>query len=179
MIENKSKARNELVLVDKEDNPVGKASKKEAHESPMLHRAFSVFLYNGKKMLIQQRAFHKYHSGGLWANTCCSHPSDTMEIAEDAKERLFEETGIDCPVEEIFSFVYEHKFMENLYEHEYDHVMIGQFSGDFELNPQEVAAMKWIDFDTLTKEMVQTPKKFAPWFLIAAPKVMAHITACR
>ncbi|WP_312652028.1 isopentenyl-diphosphate Delta-isomerase [Aminipila sp.] len=167
--------RNEVLLVDCSNMPIGKATKLEAHRSPLLHRAFSIFLYHEDKLLIQQRAFDKYHSGGLWANTCCSHPGDNMGITSDAEERLFEETGIKCKVKEIFCFEYEHKFDENLYEHEYDHVMIGEYNGDFVLNPEEVEDMRWATFSELEKELSEHPEKFAPWFIIAAPRVMEYL----
>lgn len=169
--------RNQVLLVDEKDNIIGKALKTNAHKSPMLHRAFSIFLYHEGKLLIQQRAFHKYHSGGLWANTCCSHPVDNLWINEDAKARLLEETGISCDVEEIFSFVYNHKFKEDLYEHEYDHVFIGEYDGPFTPNPDEVEKMEWISFEEVERRMEETPEVFAPWFLIAAPRVIEYLRA--
>lgn len=172
---NKNIDRSKVLLVDENDMIIGKMSKNEAHQSPMLHRAFSIFLYNDGKLLIQQRALHKYHSGGLWANTCCSHPVDNLWIKEDAEARLVEETGISCPVEEIFSFVYKHKFHDDLYEHEYDHVFIGKYDGEFKINPEEVADMRWVEFNEIEKEMKEQPEKFAPWFLIAAPRVIEYI----
>lgn len=167
--------RNQVILVDREDQPVGWAEKAEAHRNPLLHRAFSIFLYHEDKLLIQQRAFHKYHSGGLWANTCCSHPAGELDLIDDAEERLYEETGIRCPVREIFAFEYEHQFAEDLYEHEYDHVMVGEFQGQFKINPEEVEAMRWISFSDLELELAQDSGTFAPWFLIAAPQVLAYL----
>ncbi len=175
MIKKNKIVRNEVILVDHGDKPVGKASKTEAHRKPLLHRAFSIFLYHEDRLLIQQRAFDKYHSGGLWANTCCSHPGDELEITKDAEQRLFDETGIQCSVKEIFCFEYEHQFDEALYEHEYDHVMVGDFDGDFQPNPAEVEVMRWITFSELEKEMAEEPQKFAPWFVIAAPKVVEYL----
>lgn len=175
MTKREARLRNEVLLVDSCDMPIGKATKLEAHRSPLLHRAFSIFLYHEDKLLIQKRAFDKYHSGGLWANTCCSHPGDNMGITSDAEERLFEETGIRCKVKEIFCFEYEHKFDENLYEHEYDHVMIGEYKGDFVLNPEEVEDMRWVSFSQIEKELKEQPKIFAPWFVIAAPRVMEYL----
>lgn len=175
MIEKKDIQRNEVILVDNNDNPIGKATKIEAHSSPLLHRAFSIFLYQEDKLLIQQRAFHKYHSGGLWANTCCSHPVDNLGITLDAEQRLFEETGIKCKVKEVFCFKYKHKFRENLYENEYDHVMVGEFNGKFNLNPDEVEDMRWITFSEVEKELSEKPEIFAPWFVIAAPRVIEYL----
>lgn len=176
---NKNILRNEVILVDSNDNPIGKATKSEAHKKPLLHRAFSIFLYHEDKLLIQQRAFHKYHSGGLWANTCCSHPVENLGITLDAEQRLFEETGIKCKVEEIFCFEYEHQFQEDLYEHEYDHVMIGDYVGEFKLNPDEVADMRWITFSEIEKKLEDQPKKFAPWFIIVAPRVIEYIKSMK
>lgn len=173
--EGKKIDRSQVLTVDKNDKIIGKMSKIQAHQAPVLHRAFSIFLYHGENLLIQQRALHKYHSGGLWANTCCSHPVDNLWIKYDAEARLVEETGISCDVEEIFSFVYNYKFHDDLYEHEYDHVFIGDYVGEFKINPEEVEDMRWISFEAVEKEMAETPQKFAPWFLIAAPRVIEHI----
>ncbi|MBN7773365.1 isopentenyl-diphosphate Delta-isomerase [Clostridium aminobutyricum] len=175
-MENKNAVeRNEVILVDSQDRPIGKADKMEAHRSPIRHRAFSIFLYHEAKLLLQQRAFHKYHAGGLWANTCCSHPGEEMDLLEDAKERLFEETGIRCDLKEVFSFEYEHQFEENLYEHEYDHVLIGEYNGTWNHNPEEVAAMRWISFEEVEKEVAEAPEKFVPWFKIILHRVLNEI----
>ena len=154
---------NDLIKVDIFDNPIGYISKQKAHEKPVLHRAFSVFLYHDNKMLIQQRAFNKYHSGGLWANTCCSHPR-TSNILDDASNRLKEELGITLQsnkLKEVFNFTYLTEFNANLYE--------------YDINPEEVNDLKWVDIDILAKDLVLTPKKYASWFLICAPKVISYI----
>ncbi|MFV0516754.1 MAG: isopentenyl-diphosphate Delta-isomerase [Aminipila sp.] len=180
MKENKTIDRKSVILVDENDKAIGIASKEEAHKRPLLHRAFSIFLYDGDKMLLQQRAFHKYHSGGLWANACCSHPGDNLCITRDAEERLYAETGIECGVQEIFSFVYNYQFNVDLFEHEYDHVMIGEYKNgqksEIKPNPDEVASIRWVSFTQLQKELKETPEKFAPWFNIAAPKVIEYLT---
>jgi isopentenyl-diphosphate delta-isomerase len=165
----------EIILVDVNDRPVGTATKEDAHRRGDLHRAFSVFLYCGDRLLIQQRAFHKYHSGGLWANTCCSHPRPGEELEEAVSRRLKEEAGIECEVKEIFSFVYKHRFAEDLYEHEYDHVFLGEYCGDPVPNPEEIEAFRWIFFGDLKRELAEEPEKFAPWFVIAAPRVLRVI----
>lgn len=166
---------NNLIKVDIFDKPIGTISKEKAHEKPILHRAFSVFLYYGNKMLIQQRAYNKYHSGGLWANTCCSHPR-TNNIIEDAKIRLKEEVGITSPtLKEIFTFTYLSKYADNLYEYEYDHVIVGEFNGNYKVNKEEVESLKWIDVDELATDMTNNPTKYATWFIIAAPKVINYI----
>lgn len=164
-----------IILVNIKDEPVGYATKEEAHRTGALHRAFSVFLYNGTKLLIQQRAANKYHSPGLWANTCCSHPRKG-ELLEDAvKRRLMEEAGIACPAEEVFSFVYKHKFNDELYEHEFDHVFLGEYEGEPVINPEEVQAFKWIDIEELKCDLEREPDKYASWFKIAAPRVIELI----
>lgn len=167
--------RNQVILVDNNDHAIGVASKEAAHKEPLLHRAFSVFLYHDKQMLIQRRAFDKYHSGGLWANTCCSHPKNGETIMEAAKSRLQEEAGIICSLKPLFEFIYMHQFEDDLYEHEYDHVFIGEYFGDFRPDPEEISEMKWISFSELEKEIKENPNQFAPWFLIAVPKVIAEI----
>ena len=130
--------RNTVVLVDLNDKEIGIEKKEIAHKAPKLHRAFSIYLYNDKKeLLIQKRAEHKYHSAGLWSNTCCSHPKSGEDIKESAIERLKDEVGITANIDEIFSFIYMNKFHDNLYEYEYDHVFIGSYNGNFLLNPEE------------------------------------------
>lgn len=161
-----------IILVNINDETVGYATKEDAHRTGELHRAFSVFLHNGKKLLIQQRAEGKYHSPGLWANTCCSHPRKGEALEDAVKRRLMEEAGIACPVEEIFSFVYKHKFNEELYEHEFDHVFLGEFKGEPVMNPEEIQDFRWIDIDELKGELEKFPDKYASWFKIAAPKVI-------
>lgn len=164
-----------VLEVDLFDNPIGKVEKQAAHTSPVLHRAFSVFLYHDNKLLIQQRAKHKYHSGGLWANTCCSHPQSN-DIVSEAKERLFEEVGIlQGDLKEIFCFTYFHQFDEHLYEYEYDHVLVGEFDGNYKINPDEVEELEWIDIKNLTIDLIKKPQIFAPWFLLAAPKVIEYL----
>ena len=164
-----------VVVVDINDNKIGEVSKKEAHQKAILHRAFSVFLYHDGKLLLQQRAFDKYHSGGLWANTCCSHPL-TEDIVSEAIERLLEETGISCnKLKELFSFNYFSKYADDLFEYEVDHVLIGYYDGDFVINKSEVNDVQWVSFERLEKEMAQNPQKFATWFLIAAPRVLKYL----
>ncbi len=165
----------DLIAVDIFDNEIGRVSKLDAHKNAILHRAFSVFLFNNKKILIQQRAFHKYHSGGLWANTCCSHPR-TNDILSDARQRLIEEVGIKCnELKELYSFVYYTKFNDGLCEYEFDHVIVGEYDGSFELNKDEVNDMKWIDIFELAEDLKNSPQKYSSWFLICAPKVIEFV----
>ena len=164
-----------ILKVDLQDNIIGYGTKEECHKAPILHRAFSVFLYSGNKMLIQQRALHKYHSGGLWTNACCSHPKKDEDFFEAVQNRLEEELGISCPVEEKFEFVYYHKFEEDLYEYEIDHVFVGEFRGDVTLNSDEAMDSKWIGFEELKNDVLSHPEKYTVWFITALPKVLEII----
>ena len=157
-----------LILVDVFDNPIGTADKRRAHTVPLLHRAFSVFLINDRgELLLQKRASGKYHSGGLWANACCSHPS-----IPSAEARLTEELGVTCPLREIGCFVYLHRFHDALYEYEYDHVLIGRHCGPFTPDSEEIEELRWVTPAQLTEELRTTPERFASWFLTAAPMVL-------
>ena len=168
--------RDKVTLVDINDNEIGIANKEEAHKTPLLHRAFSVFLYNeNNELLIQKRASSKYHSPNLWANTCCSHPQKGEDIKESALERLKDEVGIETNIEELFSFIYLNKFHEELYEYECDHVFIGKYNGEFKLNEEEVSEAKWISLQKLKKELKNNPLIYASWFIIAAPKVISFL----
>ncbi len=167
-----------VILVDINDNPIGEMEKQEAHITPHLHRAFSVFLYSGNKMLIQQRALEKYHSGGKWSNCCCSHPRPGEETTEAVPRRMLEELGFNCDVEEIFTFIYYAYIEEDgIYEYEYDHVFIGEYNGEYVLNPEEAMSAEWIDMDELAKEVVQNPRKYSVWFLHCINRVIAEIKA--
>ena len=130
---------NELILVDVFDREIGCIPKETAHRHPYLHRAFSIFLYHEQKLLLQKRAAEKYHSGGLWANACCSHPRWGEKLAEACQRRLQEELGIVCPLQELTSFVYLHQFGPKLYEYEYDHILLGQYAGPLQVNPHAVS----------------------------------------
>ena len=154
-----------IPLVDDDDNIIGHAEKMEVHLSGLLHRAFSILVFNDKnEILIHQRAFGKYHSPGLWTNTCCGHPNEgeTMEAA--VHRRLQEEMGFDCDLSHKFSFRYKAVFENGLTENEIDHVYIGIFNETFTVNPDEVADYKWISV-AQTKELIhQNPDNFTVWF---------------
>ncbi|MEG2038629.1 MAG: isopentenyl-diphosphate Delta-isomerase [Oscillospiraceae bacterium] len=165
-----------VILVDLFDNAIGESEKTIAHQTPQLHRAFSVFIYHGSKMLIQRRATDKYHCGGLWANTCCSHPRPNENTADAAKRRLFEETGIShSDLRELFSFSYFYAFDNGLYEYEYDHVLVGEYNGNSNHDTKEIEQLLWLDVKQLMTDMQCNPQKYAPWFLICAPKVVKYI----
>lgn len=164
-----------LILVDTLDRPVGVADKREAHAGPILHRAFSVFLWDGTRLLLQRRADGKYHSGGLWANACCSHPRVGEELLPSAENRLQEELGMRCPLREIGSFVYFHRFAEDLFEYEYDHVLLGRYSGEFHPDAGEIAELRWVRLQELDEELRREPESFAAWFRTGGPMVLRYL----
>ena len=157
----------QVILVDRNDKQIGLMPKMEAHEKALLHRAFSVFVFNDKnELLLQQRAKEKYHSPELWTNTCCSHQRDGENNIEAGKRRLKEEMGFDCELEEVFSFIYKAPFDNGLTEHELDHVMIGYYSKDPEINPEEVAGYNWMKLEDVKIDMEKHPEKYTEWFKI-------------
>ena len=156
-----------VILVDVLDNQLGLMPKMEAHEKAVLHRAFSVFIFNDKgELMLQQRAAHKYHSPLLWTNTCCSHQRDGESNIEAGKRRLIEEMGFKTNLKEIFSFVYKAPFDNGLTEHELDHVMIGNFNGIPKINPDEVASFKWMTLEAVKKDIELQPNIYTAWFKI-------------
>ena len=157
----------QVILVDESDAQIGLMEKMEAHVKGLLHRAFSVFVFNDNgELLLQQRAGHKYHSPGLWTNTCCSHQRDGETNLEAGKRRLEEEMGFSCELEEVFSFIYRAPFDNGLTEHELDHVMIGKHNEDPVLNQDEVANFKWMQLEEVKKDMEQNPEDYTAWFKI-------------
>lgn len=162
----------ELIHVDLDDNVIGYGEKLETHRSPILHRAFSVFLYNGDKMLLQVRHPKKYHSGGLYANSCCSHPRRGETLPQAVSRRLEQELGIQAEAEEQFSFIYCTAFPNGLYEYEYDHVFLGEYSGEVPFDKEEIDRVEWISLSELKRMLVESPALFSSWFLIAAPRVL-------
>lgn len=159
--------KNAMILTNLKDEDCGTEEKLATHQKGLLHKAFSVLLYHDNKVLIQKRAAGKYHSAGLWANTCCSHPRRGEELIASAKKRLSEEAGISCEVDigEIGSFVYRAVFDNGLVEYEYDHVLAGEYDGEFVCNPKEAEEMKYVEIDWLAKDMQENPERYAPWFL--------------
>ncbi|RCS26784.1 isopentenyl-diphosphate Delta-isomerase [Polaribacter sp. WD7] len=160
-----------VVLVDKQDNPIGLMPKMEAHEKAVLHRAFSVFIFNEKgELMLQQRAAHKYHSPLLWTNTCCSHQRDGESNLEAGKRRLEEEMGFVTEIKEVFSFIYKAPFDNGLTEHELDHVMVGKFDGEPKINKDEVEAYKWMKLEDVKSDIEQNPTLYTEWFKIIFDK---------
>lgn len=163
---------NNVVLVDENDNVLGTMPKMEAHEKGILHRAFSVFVFNNKnELMLQQRALHKYHSGGLWTNTCCSHPRHNETYLQAAHRRMEEEMGFDCELEHAFPFIYKAELDHGLTEHELDHVFIGYSEEVPKLNKEEVHAFRYVSLDQLEKEMNDQPELYTEWFKIIYQKV--------
>lgn len=161
-----------VILVDEQDNEIGTMEKMQAHEEAKLHRAFSVFVFNDAgEVMIHQRALHKYHSGGLWTNACCSHPRKGETVLEAAHRRLMEEMGFDCELEEQFSFIYKAKLDNELTEHELDHVVFGKFNGLPNINPDEVADWKYLKWDDLKADVAKQPEHYTEWFKIALDEV--------
>ena len=156
-----------VVLVNPQDEVLGQMEKMQAHENGLLHRAFSVFLFNEKgEMLLQKRAEEKYHSPNQWTNACCSHPRLNESYLVAAKRRIKEELGIDCELTEKFDFIYKADVGEGLWEHELDYVFTGNFDGEFDLNPDEVSEIRYVSIADLQQEIAKNPDKFTEWFKI-------------
>ena len=164
-----------IILVDNRDTSIGTADKMAVHKNGQLHRAFSVFIFNDtSEMLLQKRALTKYHSAGLWTNTCCSHPRPGETTLAAARRRLQEEMGFTCQLTEAFSFTYQIAFTNELTEHEYDHVFIGTFSGTPCPNPAEAAAWKWVTPAWLKTDLKRRPEHYTAWLKVCLDRVLAH-----
>lgn len=169
-----------LILVDGLDRQVGTASKMQAHVQGLLHRAFSVVLVRqgdkGTELLLSQRAEGKYHSGGLWANSCCSHPREGEMVIDAAYRRVREELGCEArDLREIGSFAYRAVFDGGLSEHEYDHVLVGDFAGELGPDPSEVSATRWVGIDDLATQLAQSPQDFCAWAPMVLSMTLAHL----
>jgi len=161
----------QVILVNQQDEPIGLMEKIEAHEKALLHRAFSVFVFNDAgELMLQQRAAHKYHSPLLWTNTCCSHQREGESNIEAGKRRLQEEMGFSTTLKEVCSFIYKAPFDNGLTEHEFDHVLTGTYNQDPVLNPEEAHAFKWITLEEVKKDIALNPKKYTAWFVIIFEK---------
>ncbi len=165
-----------VILVNEKDEKIGLMPKLEAHEKGLLHRAFSVFIFNNKnELMLQQRALHKYHTPGLWANSCCSHQRDGESNLDAGKRRLQEEMGFVADLEERTSFIYKAEFDNGLTEHEFDHILVGQFEGVPNINLEEVASWKWMALEDVKKDIAANPDIYTPWFKIIFEKFYKHI----
>ena len=154
----------DLILVDEQDNIVGYADKLRVHKDGLLHRAFSIFVINSKnELLIQKRATSKYHSGGLWANTCCSHPLKGEDPHRLIHNRLLFEMGFDCELSELFNFTYYAEVDNGMIEYELDRVYVGNFEGSPVPNPNEVADWQWMNIEQLKQELKDEPEKYVYW----------------
>jgi len=163
---------NKIILVDKKDKEIGAEFKIKAHKEGKLHRAFSIFIFNSQKnLLLQKRSSKKYHSGGLWTNTCCSHPSPGETILSAAHRRLKEEMGVDCDLKEIFSFIYRTKLDKGLIEYEFDHVLIGNFNGKPKINIKEAEDFKWVSIEFLARDIKQNSNNYSFWLKKCYSKV--------
>lgn len=166
----------QVILVNDKDEQLGLMPKLEAHEKGVLHRAFSVFIFNEKnELMLQQRALHKYHSPGLWTNTCCSHQRDGESSLSAGVRRLREEMGFEVPLKETTSFIYTATFDNGLTEHEFDHILVGKFNDEPKINEDEVASWKWISMDDLEKGMNENPNQYTAWFKIIFDKFQQHL----
>jgi isopentenyl-diphosphate delta-isomerase len=165
-----------LILVDNNDMAWGKLEKDLVHEKGLLHRAFSVFIFNSNgEMLLQQRADNKYHSGGLWTNACCSHPRFGEELNDAVARRLQEEMGLTCATDFAFSFIYKAGFANGLTEHEYDHVYTGTSDQVPTPDASEIKDWKYENIDTIEKYLETNPDQFTVWFRLCFQKVVHHI----
>ncbi|UKB85513.1 isopentenyl-diphosphate Delta-isomerase [Chryseobacterium sp. MEBOG06] len=164
-----------VVLVNPDDKVLGLMEKQQAHINGLLHRAFSVFLFNSKgEMLLQKRASGKYHSPNQWTNAVCSHPRESETYLEGATRRLKEELGIEAELSEKFNFIYKADVGGGLWEHELDHVFVGNHESDFDLNREEVEGVRFISFENLDKEIKEHPENFTEWFKIILEEYKHH-----
>lgn len=161
-----------VILVNDQDEAIGTMEKMEVHQKGLLHRAFSIFIFNSKgEMLLQQRAQDKYHSAGLWTNTCCSHPQPGENIIESAQKRLEEEMGFTTPLTKVFDFTYQASFDNGLIEHEFDHVFSGAYDGEVKYNPVEVMNFSYRSLDEIRRSLHAEPEIYTAWFRLAFPRM--------
>ena len=166
----------ELILVNEKDEEIGFMEKMEVHRRGLLHRAFSVFIFDKKgNMLLQQRAAGKYHGAHLWTNACCSHPFPGESVETGAARRLHEELGFQSGIEKILDFVYRSEVENHLVEHEFDHLFSGVYEGEMKLNPEEVEAIRYLSMAEIEEELQLHPEYFTTWFRIAFPRIKKHV----
>jgi isopentenyl-diphosphate delta-isomerase len=164
-----------VILVDKNDQVIGYGEKLEVHKKGLLHRAFSIFIFNSRgEILLQKRSSEKYHSPTLWSNACCSHPSAEETMESSAHRRLQEEMGIQCSLEHLFSFIYRAELENSMIEHEVDHVFLGRYDGPITPNPKEVEEFKWMKLKDLSRDINQNPDKYTEWLKIILSEILDH-----
>lgn len=162
-----------LILVDERDNPLGTGEKMDVHRRGLLHRCFSIFVFDTSgRVMMQKRAESKYHSGGLWTNTCCGHPRAGEDIADAAHRRLFEEMGFDCELDAVFTFIYRAQLDQGLTEHEFDHVFVGTFESAISPNPEEADGYDWERVPRVLEDMRARPERYTVWSIIAFGKLI-------
>lgn len=167
-----------VILVNEKDEPIGLMPKMQAHEEALLHRAFSVFILNDKnEVMLQQRAANKYHSPLLWTNTCCSHQRSGETNIQAGIRRLHEEMGFSVTLKELFSFIYKAPFDNGLTEHEFDHVLIGYYNENPQINKDEVESWKWMPIEAIKEDMQQNPEVYTEWFKIIFDQFYHYIEA--
>jgi isopentenyl-diphosphate delta-isomerase len=171
-----NRMEDKVILVNEEDEETGSMDKMEAHREGALHRAFSIFLLTDNNFLImQQRADNKYHSGGLWSNTCCSHPLPGEETIAAAHRRLQEELGFDCPLEPLFTFRYQSEVGNGMIENEFDHIFVGRYSGGFKLNEDEVKNLTFMSFKEVDQQLKKDPETYTKWLHLVWPQFKLKI----
>lgn len=170
----------EVILVDEQDREIGTMEKMAAHQAGRLHRAFSILIFNSKgELLLQQRALSKYHSGGLWTNTCCSHPRPGESLTQAAQRKLYQEMGFTCDLAFSHKFLYQVELDNNLIEHEWDHVLIGQYDGELRLNEDEAMAWKYMALEEVKRDAKARPQQYTLWFklILQHPELESYVVA--
>lgn len=163
----------QVILVDSKDNAIGTMEKHEAHYKGLLHRAFSILLFNAKgQLMIQKRAATKYHSAGLWSNTCCSHPRAEEPITSAVKRRLRQEMGIEANILPLYNFIYKYEFSPDLIEHEFDHVFYGETNSEPTLNQDEASAWQWLTWEELKRDIKDNKNNYTFWFKLIIERII-------
>lgn len=169
-------AEEHVILVNEKDQEIGLMPKLEAHQKAVLHRAFSVFIFNSEnELMLQQRASNKYHSPNLWTNTCCSHQRSGESNIQAGTRRLYEEMGFTTSLKEITSFIYKAPFDNGLTEHELDHIMVGYYNEDPVINSDEVEDWKWMKIEDVKKDILLNPNIYTAWFKIIFKNFYNHL----
>ncbi|NQU99744.1 MAG: isopentenyl-diphosphate Delta-isomerase [Parcubacteria group bacterium] len=170
--------KNDIILVNENNKKIGEGEKMDVHEKGLLHRAFSIFIFNNKnELMLQKRAATKYHSPNLWSNTCCSHPKPSEKTKDGAERRIEEEMGFKCELEELLSFTYKVGFSNGLVENEYDHIFMGEHKDKPRLNLEEASDWKWVDLEDLEKDMHKNPENYTHWLKLCLNKLITAVSS--